>query len=188
MLPKDTLLKKRMLAFFSALLLAPSALAQDLKTVPYVDLGLYLGTWYEIASIPAVFQNPNCIGTSATYTKNTDGSVKVWNQCYIPPDGRLDRIEGRATVADLISNAKLKVSFFGPFAGDYWIIDLDQNYAYAVVGHPSRNYLWILSRTPEMDPQLYASILKRVQSQDYDIKRIKRTPSLAEGFSRSSEL
>jgi apolipoprotein D and lipocalin family protein len=151
------------------------AQSEDLQTVENVDLSLYLGLWFEIASISAPFQSPDCVGTTATYTRNTDKSVKVWNQCYLPKENRLERIEGRATVVESSNQAKLKVSFFGPFAGDYWVIDLDSNYSYAVVGHPSRNYLWILSRTPEMDPVQYSAILSRIQAKGYDLKRIKRT-------------
>lgn len=160
----------------------PSVRAEELKTVETVDLSLYLGLWYEIASIAAPFQSPNCVGTTATYTRNTDGSVKVWNQCYLPQENRLERIEGRATVTDSQTSAKLKVSFFGPFAGDYWVIDLDPNYSYAVVGHPSRNYLWVLSRTPQMDESQYLAILNRIAAKGYDLKRIKRTRSWAESL------
>jgi len=151
------------------------AQSEELQTVENVDLSLYLGLWFEIASISAPFQSPDCVGTTATYTLNTDHSVKVWNQCYLPKENRLERIEGRATIVEATNQAKLKVSFFGPFAGDYWVIDLDSNYSYAVVGHPSRNYLWILSRTPEMDPEQYSAILSRIQAKGYDLKRIKRT-------------
>ncbi|MGE3726718.1 MAG: lipocalin family protein [Candidatus Sericytochromatia bacterium] len=148
---------------------------EPLQTVENVDLSLYLGLWFEIASISAPFQSPDCVGTTATYTRNADTSIKVWNQCYLPKENRLERIEGRATVVEASNQAKLKVSFFGPFAGDYWVIDLDSNYSYAVVGHPSRNYLWILSRTPEMDSEQYSAILSRIQAKGYDLKRIKRT-------------
>lgn len=156
--------------------------AAELQTVAEIDLRLYAGLWYEIASIPAVFQNPECAGTTASYTLNPDGSIKVWNQCYLPSQRRLERIEGRAVVADPISRARLKVSFFGPFAGDYWVLDLDSSYRYAVVGHPSRNFLWILSRTPQMDAGEYHTILNRLVQQGYDIQRLRRTPSLAEAL------
>ena len=161
---------------------APLA-AQEVQTVPQLNLKLYTGTWYEIASYPTFFQREDCVGTTATYTLNVDGSIKVYNQCYYP-DGRggwlLDRIEGRATVADPGRNSKLKVGFGGPFAGDYWVIALDDNYQYAVVGHPQRNYLWVLSRTPQMDPGTYAALLKKAQAQGFDTRRLRRTPSLAE--------
>ncbi len=160
-----------------------AAQAQKVQSVAEVDLQQYSGTWYEIASFPNFFQRKDCIGTSATYTLNTDGSIKVWNQCYYPnPNGgwKLDRIEGRATVANAPQNSQLKVSFAGPFAGDYWILDLDDNYQYALVGTPNRNYLWILSRNPQIDPGTYASLLEKARAQGFDIRRLNKTPSLAE--------
>lgn len=152
-------------------------MAQELKTVDHVDLELYTGTWYEQASIPMIFQNSACVGTTAHYTLNPDQSIKVWNQCYIPHQQgyTLDRIEGRAFVADTSSNAKLKVSFGGPFAGDYWIIALDTAYSYALVGHPSRNYLWLLTREPVVAEEQIQMMLKLAQDQGYDLKRVKRT-------------
>jgi apolipoprotein D and lipocalin family protein len=82
---------------------------------------------------------------------------------------------GRARVVDGSTNAKLKVSFFRPFWGDYWIIDLGSSYEYAVVGHPSRDYLWILSRTPQMNAAVYDGILARLRDQGYEVERLNRT-------------
>jgi apolipoprotein D and lipocalin family protein len=78
-------------------------------------------------------------------------------------------------VVDKTTNAKLEVSFFRPFWGDYWIIDLGEKYEYAVVGHPGRDYLWILSRSTTMDPTVYAGILKRLEEQGYQTERLKKT-------------
>lgn len=161
------------------LLTAPAVQAEELRTVPQVDLKAYAGLWHEIASLPAPFQSADCVGTTATYTLNTDGSIKVWNQCYLPAERRLDRIEGRAVQPDAAEPGKLKVSFFGPFGGDYWILELDSAYSYAVVGHPSRNYLWILSREATMPEAQYQAILARLSRQGYDISRIHRTPPFA---------
>jgi apolipoprotein D and lipocalin family protein len=98
------------------------------------------------------------------------------NQCRDKTlDGKLRNAKGKAGVADRNSNAKLKVSFCWPFAGDYWIIDLGSNYEYAVVGHPKRNYLWILSRTPRMDPTVYEKILERLKQQRYDLTPLRKT-------------
>lgn len=162
------------------LLIAPAVRAEELRTVPDVDLKAYAGLWHEIASLPAPFQSADCVGTTATYTLNSDGSIKVWNQCYLPAERRLDRIEGRAVQPDAAEPGKLKVGFFGPFAGDYWILELDSAYSYAVVGHPSRNYLWILSREATMPEAQYAAILARLAQQGYDISRIHRTPPFAQ--------
>ena len=92
------------------------------------------------------------------------------------PDGRERSIEGVARVVDPITNAKLKVSFFPPFEGDYWIIDLDQDYQWAVVGESGRNVLWILSRTPTMDEAVYAEIVSRLPGTSYDPERLRKTP------------
>lgn len=161
------------------LILSLPATAAELQTVSQVDLKAYAGLWHEIASLPAPFQSPDCVGTTATYSLNPDGSIKVWNQCYLPAEHRLDHIEGRAIQPNPAEPAKLKVSFFGPFAGDYWILERDNAYSYAVVGHPSRGYLWILSRRPEMAEAQYQGILTRLRAQGYDLSRLRRTPPLA---------
>jgi apolipoprotein D and lipocalin family protein len=146
-----------------------------LKTVPRVDLDRYLGTWYDIASFPQRFQQ-GCTGTTATYTKRPDGQIDVLNRCRKEAlDGKEDAARGRARVVDSTTNAKLKVSFFRPFWGDYWIIDLGSNYEFAVVGHPSRDYLWILSRTPTMDAAVYDGIIARLRAQGYEVDRLNRT-------------
>ena len=146
-----------------------------LRTVAHVDLARYTGTWYEIASFPQRFQK-GCTATSAVYTLRKDGTIQVVNRCHRDSlDGRETIARGRAKVVDHESNAKLKVSFFWPFWGDYWIIDLDPEYRYAVVGHPSRKYLWILSRTRTMDALVYSGILERLTAQGYDVGRLRVT-------------
>jgi len=151
----------------------------ELKTVEKVELSRYLGKWYEIATIPASFQKKCAGGTSATYSLREDGAISVLNQCYLK-DGKVSQAKGRAWVADKNTNAELKVSFI-PFlrlnflAGDYWIIDLGENYEYAVVGHPSREYGWILSRTPELPDQVLKGIISRLEGQGYDFSRFKMT-------------
>ena len=103
----------------------------------HVDLTRYLGTWYEIASFPQRFQR-GCTATKATYSLRADGDIDVVNQCRKgSPTGKEDVAKGRARVVDRVSDAKLEVSFFRPFWGDYWVIDLAPDYSYAVVGHPS---------------------------------------------------
>ena len=162
-----------------ALALAAAACAHapsgpPLRTVERVDLARYAGTWYEIATIPMSFQK-GCVAVTATYRPLPDGDVEVVNRCR---DGTLDGKErsatGRAWPVDA-SNAKLEVQFFWPFKGDYWIVDLGPDYEYAVVGHPARKYLWILSRTPRMDEGLYQAILGRLREQGYDLARLERT-------------
>jgi apolipoprotein D and lipocalin family protein len=146
-----------------------------LQTVQHVDLGRYVGTWYEIANFPQSFQR-GCTATTATYTVRGDGDIDVVNRCRKGSVQGPEKIaRGRARVIDKSSNAKLAVSFFRPFWGDYWIIDLGPNYEYAVVGHPSRDYLWILNRTPSMDPGVYEAIVARLAAQGYETNRLVRT-------------
>lgn len=144
------------------------------KTVSYVDLKKYTGTWFEIARYPNRFQK-KCIGNvQATYTLRSDNKISVLNQC-LDESGKTKIANGKAVVADSVTNSKLKVTFFWPFYGNYWILDLDQTYTYAVVGEPDRKYLWILSRTPEIDPHLYNEILERIKDQGYDTTKLIRT-------------
>jgi len=146
-----------------------------LKAVSKVDLSRYLGTWYEIASYPQRFQK-GCTATTATYSRRPDGEVRVVNRCRKGSlQGKLDTATGRARPTDTQTNAKLEVTFFWPFWGAYWIIDLGENYEYAVVGHPGRDYLWILSRTPQIDDAVYAGILERIKRKGYPLDRLQKT-------------
>jgi apolipoprotein D and lipocalin family protein len=138
-----------------------------LQTVAKVDVARYLGRWYEIARLPNRFQK-GCAGSTADYALREDGEISVINSCRNEQDGRLDQVTGRAWIIDTSSNAQLKVTFFWPFRGDYWIIELGKEYEYAVVGTPNRKYLWILSRTASMDDGLYAAILQRAGQQGFD--------------------
>ncbi|PKL75177.1 MAG: hypothetical protein CVV27_16725 [Candidatus Melainabacteria bacterium HGW-Melainabacteria-1] len=185
---------KTSLTFFAATVclamppMFPVQAQSAVQSVPFVDLKLYTGSWYEIASFETMFQDRDCAGTSATYTLNPDGTIKVWNQCYVPTFNgyRLDRIEGRAWVAEPNSQARLKVSFFGPFEGDYWVLALDENYQYALVGAPNRNYLWVLSRDPVMSESVYQSLLDTARSQGFDVSRLRLTPSREQGLNQGS--
>jgi apolipoprotein D and lipocalin family protein len=146
-----------------------------LEAVPQVDIERYLGIWYEIASYPQRFQE-GCTATTATYTLRSDGEIDVLNKCRKGGlDGPEEVAEGRARVVDRESNAKLEVSFFWPFWGDYWIIDLGPDYEYAVVGHPSRDYLWILSRTPTLDDEVYDGIVRRIEAKGYPLEPLQKT-------------
>ena len=150
-----------------------------LQTVTHVDLSRYLGTWYEIANFPQRFQR-GCTATTATYTLRADGDIDVLNRCRKDKvDGEVKSALGRARVVDHSTNAELEVSFFRPFWGDYWIIDLSDDYSHAVVGHPDRDYLWILARKPTMDEATFQSIVTRLQAQGYETSRLVRTPQVA---------
>jgi apolipoprotein D and lipocalin family protein len=154
---------------------APADL-QPLETVEQVDIARYMGKWYEIAKYPVVFER-GCSGVTAEYTLRDDGTVGVLNTCR-GSDGTTinNTIEGFASVADPSAPAKLTVYFFYPFGAPYWIIELDENYQYAVVGDPSRTYLWILSRTPTLDESIYSQIIERLPARGYDPGRLERMP------------
>jgi len=146
-----------------------------MTTVPHVDLKRYAGTWYEIARYPNRFQKKCAGDTTATYSLRDDGKVGVVNRCR-KANGEITTATGNAKVVDASTNAKLKVTFFWPFSGDYWILDLASDYEYAVVGEPSRKYVWILSRTPKMDDAVYQRALTSVRRAGYDPARLLVTP------------
>ena len=152
--------------------------SQPVETVPKVDLNKYIGKWYEIASYPAWFQK-DCHCTTATYTLSDKGYVIVENRCNKKSaSGKLSYAKGKAYIVENSGNAKLKVQFFWPFKGDYWIIDLAPDYSFVVVSEPSKKYLWILSRTPKIDPYIYVQILKRLRENGFDVSKLKITEQI----------
>jgi apolipoprotein D and lipocalin family protein len=147
---------------------------QPLETVPSVDLNRYAGKWYEIAAFPLIFER-GCHCTTAEYTLEAD-YVKVVNSCNRKkPDGKKTVVEGKAFPVPGSNNTKLKVQFQWPFKGDYWIIALDEDYSYAVVGTPDRQNLWILSRSPFMAPTLYQNLVNLALRKGYDIDNLSMT-------------
>jgi len=159
----------------SVLIFASGNSMEKLTTVDFVEVEKYMGLWYEIANYPNSFQK-NCFKTMAEYTLLKNGDVEVVNRCRKKSlDGKANFIKGKAWVYDKQTNAKFKVQFFWPFSGNYWVIDLRKNYEYAVVGELRRKFLWILSRTPQMDEKLYNKILGRVEQKGYDLKKIVKT-------------
>ncbi len=164
---------------FLFILLGVSVYAQSNppKTVPFVDLGKYSGLWYELAKIPNKFQAQCIRGTTAQYTLNDEGEISVLNSC-IDEDNEIDQAEGVARITDKTSNAKLEVSFVSflgwrPFWGDYWVIGLDENYKWAVVGTPDRKYGWILSRSKKLTPETMEMIFKIIKEQGYNPEDFK---------------
>ena len=145
-----------------------------LRTVAGVELNKYTGRWFEIARLPARFEKDCDSDVTATYTLRADGKVNVLNQCR-KANGEMKKAQGTAKVVDESTNAKLKVSFFWPIYGDYWILELGDHYEYAVVGEPSRKYVWILSRSPRMDESLYQSLLGKIAAQGFDTTRLIKT-------------
>lgn len=148
----------------------------DPDVVDFVDLDKYLGTWYEIASTPHRFSK-GCMATQATYAAGEKGKILVTNMCRKDSfDGSVSQVNGTAKVVDAKTNAKLKVSFFWPFSGDYWVVGLDQNYRWAVVSGPKKKSIWILSRTRQMDPVEYKALLASLSARGFDIARLQITP------------
>ena len=148
-------------------------------TVDSVDLKKYVGLWYEIAKIPNSFQSKCDHNTTAEYKLRNDGKIDVINKC-IEKDGSVNTANGIAKVVDSKTNSKLEVSFvrilgISLFWGDYWIIGLDKDYKYAVIGTPTRKYGWILSRTPKLSKSNLDTIFKLLLQQGYNPKDFQFT-------------
>ncbi|MBN1755222.1 lipocalin family protein [bacterium] len=145
---------------------------KDLDLVEGFNLDRYLGTWYEIARFQHRFEKDLEMVT-ATYELLEPGKVRVINRGYNPGKGKWEDAKGRAWVPDPSQAARLKVSFFLFFAADYRVIALDQeNYSYAMVTSGSPDYLWILSRTPEMNPQLYMDLVDYARELGFDTSQL----------------
>jgi apolipoprotein D and lipocalin family protein len=158
------------------------AVAADVKPVEKIDLEKYLGAWAEIASIPQFFQRKCVRDTKATYSAADDSLIKVENVCT-RDDGSREKAEGRVRRVDPASPAKLEVTFmelFGEYrfwvSGSYWVIALDANYQWAVVGHPSRRFGWVLARNQRLSPVALSEIIGRIKSQGYDACEFVITP------------
>lgn len=163
---------RKLLLLVCVLMASCSSYAKEVETVDYVEVNRYLGTWYDIASYPQWFQK-GCTNTKALYELKHNGDIRVTNTCNKDTtDGKLKKSVGKAKIVDRDTNSKLKVSFFGPFYGKYWIIDLDPNYEFAVVSDPTRSTLWILSRTPKLDPATLEGIFERLKDQEYDLSKL----------------
>lgn len=161
----------RLLYLFTVLfcLGCSTAMKTNLPVVEKVDLQAYMGKWYEIARYPNSFQK-GCVNSRATYSLKPDGKVAVLNECE--RDKTTSQANGTARVVDTATNAKLKVSFFWPFEGDYWIVELGKNYEYSIVSEPSRKYLWILARTPSLPEETLAAIKNRLTGLGFDISKL----------------
>jgi apolipoprotein D and lipocalin family protein len=165
-----------MIKILIILMFSPTIFSQQNppKTVDYVDLKKYIGLWYEIVKIPNSFQDQCVKGTTAKYSLNEDGEIAVLNSCT-DKDGKIDDANGIARVVDKKSNSKLEVSFFSilgwrPVWGDYWIIGLDENYQWAIVGTPNRKYGWILSRSPKLEKEVLENLFQILKNQGYNPK------------------
>jgi apolipoprotein D and lipocalin family protein len=146
-----------------------------LDVAPDVDLSRFAGKWYEIARLPRTTQT-DCHGTTAFYTQNSDGTLTFVNQCNVGAQaGPVKTVSMSASVPDPSVAAKLALDIAG-LTGDYWILEVDSNYQYAVIGHPSRLYFWILSRAPTLDSATVQGIVSRAQSNHFDLSQLEYTP------------
>jgi len=148
--------------------------SKELVTVKEVDIDKYLGTWYEIARLPNSFEKDmKCV--TATYSMKDNGKIKVLNKGFKTTKNKFSTAKGVAWVPNSDFPAQLKVSFFWPFAGNYFIIELDDNYNYALVGDPSRKYLWILSRTPELEESIYNELITIANNNGFETETLIKT-------------
>ncbi len=144
----------------------------DKTVVKKLDIQKYLGKWYEIARYDHSFER-GLVGVSVNYSMREDGKIKVVNCGYKGSlTGEYSEAIGKAKIPNSDVPGKLKVSFFWIFYGDYFVLDLDKNYQWAIVGSSSDKYLWILSRTPQMDKQIYDSLIEKLKSRNYDVSKL----------------
>jgi apolipoprotein D and lipocalin family protein len=151
--------------------------AEPLTTAAQVDLARYVGLWHEAARLPNQFER-GCVAATATYTQRPDGMIGVRNACT-KADGSVNEVNGRAKVVDAATKAKLKVSFFGPFWGDYWVLDLAPDYSWALVGEGSGRYLWVLTRAEKIDDALKDELIGRLKARGYDTDALYWNPGVA---------
>lgn len=175
-------MRRPALASLLGALLATPVLAAPVTPVRHVDLTRYMGRWFEVARYPNRFQKDCASDTSAEYALRPDGRITVTNRCRTE-DGRLKEAVGLARWREQPpQDATLKVrfapawlSFIPQVWGDYWILALPDDYRYVVVGEPSREYLWILSRTSTMHDADYAAAVAAAEAQGYAASRLVRT-------------
>jgi apolipoprotein D and lipocalin family protein len=149
----------------------------DTTTVKNLEMEKFLGKWYEVARFPHSFEN-GLVGVTATYSMRDDGKIKVLNQGYKGTlDGELKSAVGKAKIPDKSKPANLKVAFFWFFYADYLVMELDsENYQWAMIGSSSDKYLWILSRTPQIDEGVYSMLLGKAKARGYKIENLIKVP------------
>jgi apolipoprotein D and lipocalin family protein len=142
--------------------------AVPLQTVAAVDLNKYLGKWYEIYRLPNWFEDDDCVTVTAEYGLRSDGGVSVLNTCH--KASKQEEAKGIAKIVEGSNNSKLRVSFFRPFYGDYWILDLANDYSWVLIGEPAGKYFWILARDRKLSPELEESLLVKAEKLGYSRK------------------
>ncbi len=164
----------RLFSYVLLTLLPVQVFAQvPVASVPSVNLARYSGKWFEIASFPMSFQRKCIADTTAEYAPAKDSTISVRNRCRT--ESGFDEASGTATVVEGFGNSRLRVSFFWPFKADYWVVGLDPDYRWAVVGNPDRKYLWILSRTPQLAATEKAAALASAKEQGFDLTQLRYT-------------
>lgn len=158
----------------------PTALP-PINTIASLDVQRYMGTWYEIAKFPNRFQAKCVANTRARYLAQTDGSVQVLNSCVMADGSTIDAL-GLAKQIGTTTSPKLQVRFAPAWLGwlpmvwgDYWVIDLDANYQLAAVSDSQREYLWVLSRAPQVNAKAYDALLERLKAQHFEVQKLERT-------------
>ena len=151
------------------------------NTIATLDVPRYMGTWYEIAKFPNRFQAKCVANTRARYLAQTDGSVQVLNSCVTADGSTIDAL-GLAKQVGTVTSPKLQVRFAPVWLswlpmvwGDYWVIDLDADYQLAAVSDSKREYLWVLSRTPQVNDKAYGALMERLKSQHFEVEKLERT-------------
>lgn len=148
----------------------------DKTTVKELDINRYMGTWYEIARFPHSFER-NLVGVTATYSLRDNGKIKVVNEGYKKTlNGEHSRAEGKAKIPNKREPGKLKVAFFWNFYGDYYVLELDKDYQWVMIGSSSDKYFWILSRTPQMDTDTYNMLLSNARRRGYKLEKLIKVP------------
>ena len=161
---------------------ATAANFPPVSAIATLDVTRYMGTWYEVAKFPNWFQTKCVANTRAQYLAQTDGSVQVLNSCVTTDGSTIDAL-GQARQVGNTTSPKLKVRFAPAWLswlpvvwGDYWVIDLDTDYQLAAVSDAKRDYLWVLSRTPQVNAKAYDALIERLKAQHFDVQKIERTP------------
>ncbi len=150
---------------------------EPLQTVPHVDIPRYMGDWYVIANIP-YFAEKDCVDSIESYALRPDGKIDNWFTCRKKTfDAPLKRkASAIATIEDTATNATWSVRFFKVISVKYLILDLDPNYQWVAVGHPSRRYGWVMSRSKQMTEQTYQAILEKLRTEGYDTAKFQKVP------------
>lgn len=163
------------LALMSGLLFGSAARADRVNETAKLDLGRFLGTWYELARYDHYFER-GCVGVTATYSRRAGSdTVKVLNRCVKDRlDGEVKTVEGKLWQPDATQPGKLEVQFFWPFTADFWVLDVAPDYSWALVGEPKQKSCWIFSRTPTLPDDVYESLLRKLEARGYSREKLLR--------------